>query len=163
MKNRKIFAVAAIAAVLALPSIAPRPAMATSAPLYFSPGRHTLRIVATASNGLSASAAVVIVASAPAIVAPTPKPPVAPSVAPSPKPTVKPAPGALYATDTDPADASTVGLEAQNNTVRLRVILLEILGGLFIFLILLRRRRRKKREAEALESVSDSDDRSLDL
>lgn len=159
MKNRKIFAVAAIAAVLALPSIAPRPAMATSAPLYFSPGRHTLRIVATASNGLSASAAVVIVASAPAIVAPTPKPPVAPSVAPSPKPTVKPAPGALYATDTDPADASTVGLEAQNNTVRLRVIL----GGLFIFLILLRRRRRKKREAEALESVSDSDDRSLDL
>lgn len=159
MKNRKIFAVAAIAAVLALPSIAPRPAMATSVPLYFSPGRHTLRIVATASNGLSASAAVVIVASAPAIVAPTPKPPVAPSVAPSPKPTVKPAPGALYATDTDPADASTVGLEAQNNTVRLRVIL----GGLFIFLILLRRRRRKKREAEALESVSDSDDRSLDL
>jgi len=133
--------------------------------LVFSPGRHTLLVRATSSNGLTDSVQVAIVA-----VTPTPKPTVAPTVKPTPKPTVTPTPTfaptptptVVPSASATPTVAPTVvKCPPPTNDQSGLWVALGALGWLLalLFLLLLLFRRRRKDE----ESPARSDEANLSL
>jgi hypothetical protein len=133
--------------------------------LVFSPGRHTVQVVATASNGLTSKTQITVVASAVAVVAPSPKPTVKPTapavpyatttegdstgsalsdtpalISPTSTPVVSPTP------DTNPSEAAATCPVAPSFLLPFLLGLLAGLGLFALLLIALLRRRREDDE-----------------